>query len=157
MAFFAVFDQHFFLCQLVQIFVKKSLELHIVKCISHTFQELFSEVHYLYYFLSYVVIEFYKCEKTYCTWKSKMWRTDRRTHLKNENPVCLYSMFFHVCKILWRRNSKSSRDNWLLKKVPGRYERCILRCVTPWTFWQKSEPLDTGRNVDQKQQKKPFF
>ena len=68
-----------------------------------------------------------------------------------------YSMFFHVCKILWRRKSKSSKDNWLLKKVPGRYERCISRCVTPWTFWQKSEPLDTGRNVDQKQQKKPLF
>ena len=65
-AFFAVFDQHFFLCQEVQIFVKKSWELHIVKCISHTFQELFSEVNYLYYFLSYVVIEFYKREKTYC-------------------------------------------------------------------------------------------
>ena len=69
----------------------------------------------------------------------------------------LYSMFFHICKILWRRILKSSRDNWLLKKFPGRYERCILRCVTPWTFWQKSEPLDIGRNVDQKQQKKLLF
>ena len=66
-------------------------------------------------------------------------------------------MFFHVCKILWRRISRSSRDNWLLKKVLGRYERCILRWVTPWNFWQKSEPFDTGRNVDQKQQKKLLF
>ena len=59
--------------------------------------------------------------------------------------------FFHDCKILWPHDSKSSRDNWLLKKVPGSYERCIYWCVTPRTFWQKSEPLDTGRNVDQKQ------
>ena len=66
MAYFTVFDQHFYLCQEVQIFVKKSRELHIVKCISHTFQELFSEVNHLYYFLKYVVIEFYKREKTYC-------------------------------------------------------------------------------------------
>ena len=66
-------------------------------------------------------------------------------------------MFFHVCKILWQRYSKSIGDNWLLKKVLGRYERCILQCVTPWTFWQKSEPLDTGGNVDQKQQKKLLF
>ena len=66
-------------------------------------------------------------------------------------------MFFHVCKILWQHILKSSRDNWLLKKVPGRYERCILQCVTHWTFSQKSEPLALGRNVDQKQQKKTVF
>ena len=66
-------------------------------------------------------------------------------------------MFFHVCKILWRRILKSSRDDWLLKKVPGRYERCILQCVTPWTFWQKSLPLDIGQNFDQKQKKKLLF
>ena len=62
-----IFDQNFVLCQEVEIFVKKSRELHIVKCISHTFQELFSEANYLYYFLKYVVIEFYKREKTYCS------------------------------------------------------------------------------------------
>ena len=58
---------------------------------------------------------------------------------------------------LWRCILKSSRDNWLLKKVYGRYERCILQCVTPWTFWQKSLPLDIGRNFDQKLQKKLLF
>ena len=56
-AFFAVFHQHFFMCQEVQIFVKKSRELHIVNCISHTFKELFSKVNYLYYILKYIVIE----------------------------------------------------------------------------------------------------
>ena len=76
MAYFIVFDQHFYLCQEVQIFVKKSWELHIVKCISHSFQELFSEVNYLYYFLKHAVIEFYKREKTYCSLiQSLLWKT----------------------------------------------------------------------------------
>ena len=67
MVFFADFEQHFVICQKVQIFVKKSQELHIIKCITISFKELFSEFNYLYYFLSYVVIEYYKREKSYCT------------------------------------------------------------------------------------------
>ena len=66
MMILADFDQPFFISQKVQIFVKKSWELHIIKCISIIFQELFSEFNYLYYFLSYVVIEYFKREKSYC-------------------------------------------------------------------------------------------
>ena len=45
---------------------KKFWELSIIKCIYHTFQELFTEINYLNYFKSYVVIEYYKRKKTYC-------------------------------------------------------------------------------------------
>ena len=66
MLFFPVFDRYFCLCHEVQIFVKKSWKLNIIKCIYHIFQELFTEINYLNYFKSYIVIECYKREKTYC-------------------------------------------------------------------------------------------
>ena len=66
MAISADFDQHFFISQKVQTFFLNFCELHIIKCISNIFQELFSELDYLKNFLSYVVIEYYKREKSYC-------------------------------------------------------------------------------------------
>ena len=67
MIILADFDQYFVTRQKVLIFVKKSCELHIIKCISNIFQEFFSEFNYLKNFSSYVVIEYSKREKTYCT------------------------------------------------------------------------------------------
>ena len=40
MAFFPVFDQHFFLRQEFRFLLKKSWELHIIKCITQIFQGL---------------------------------------------------------------------------------------------------------------------
>ena len=53
------------MCSKDQIFVKKSWHSHIIECIYHTFQEHFTKINYLNYFLSNIVIEFYKQEKTY--------------------------------------------------------------------------------------------
>ena len=49
MTILADFDQHFFISQKVQIFVKKFLHLHIIKFIYHTFQELITEINYFNY------------------------------------------------------------------------------------------------------------
>ena len=54
------------MCQRDEILVKKLWELHTIKCISIIFQKLFSEFNYLYYFFGYVVIKYFKREKSYC-------------------------------------------------------------------------------------------
>ena len=49
-------DIYFRPCSKDHIFVKKSWEPHIIKCINTIFQELFSEFNYLYNFLIYAIM-----------------------------------------------------------------------------------------------------
>ena len=48
------------------LFVKNARELHIIKCIDIIVQEFFLEFDYLWNFCSYVVIEYYNREISYC-------------------------------------------------------------------------------------------
>ena len=59
-------DIYFRACSKDLIFVKKSGESHIIKCINAIFQELFSEFNYPYYFFIYVLMKCCKRDESYC-------------------------------------------------------------------------------------------
>lgn len=88
-------------------------------------------------------------------WLSELFLPPGLTYHRHE--FTMYSMFFLVWNILWRHNSKSFWDNWILKKILERYWKCILWCVIHRTFSQKSEPFVGWQNIDQNQLKLSFF
>ena len=52
-----------------QVFVEKSSDFNIIKCIFNIFHYLFSEHDYLYNFKSYIVMKCFKQKQSYCnTW-----------------------------------------------------------------------------------------
>ena len=55
-----------FFSQENQIFLNRSFDRYVIKCIFIVFQELFSEFNYFNYFKNYVVMKCYKRKQSYC-------------------------------------------------------------------------------------------